>query len=59
MFARVHLRAYGSLVSFAFAWVHSGAPSGRRVHSGSYGFTRARIWVTVFIGVHVGSLGCA
>ena len=44
-------RAYRSSGLFGFAWVHSGAPSGRRVrvcslgrrvHSGSSGFPRAR-----------------
>ena len=27
--------------SYGFAWVHSGAPRSRRIHSGSRGFTQA------------------
>ena len=39
------------------AWVHSGAPSGRQVHSGSRGFTLARLGVVVLNRVRLGSLG--
>ena len=35
------------------------APSGRRIHSGSRGFTRSRLGFSGFIGVRVGSLGRA
>ena len=41
------------------AWVQYRAPRGRRVHSGSRGFTRARLVVVVFIRVRVGLLGRA
>ena len=43
--------------SFMFAWVNLGAPSGRRVDSGSLGFTWAGIVDIWFIRVPVGSLG--
>ena len=46
-----------SSLSFEFAWVPSGAPSGSRVHSGSYGFTRASLGDVGFILVRLGSLG--
>ena len=36
------LRALVSLGSFRFAWVHLGAPGGRRIIPGSRGFTWAR-----------------
>ena len=39
-----------------FALFHSGAPRGRRVHSGSRRLTRARLGVVKFIRVCVGSL---
>ena len=45
--------------SIRFAWVDSGAPKGRRVHSGPLGLTRARQVVDEFIRVRVDSLGCA
>ena len=45
----------GSSGSFVLAWVNLFAPSGRRVHSGSRGFTRARLVVEGII-VIVGSL---
>ena len=45
------------LRSFVFAWVHSGAPRGRRVQSSSRWFTRARLPVVGFFQVRVGSLG--
>ena len=41
---------------FGFAWVHSSAHRGRRVHSPSRGFTREGLGVTRF---GVGSLGRA
>ena len=46
-----------SSLSFEFAWVPSGAPSGSRVHSGSRGFTRASLGDVGFILVCLGSLG--
>ena len=33
-------RVYWASGSFGIAWVHLGAHTGRRVHSGSHGFTR-------------------
>ena len=64
--------AYGSSGSFGVAWVHSntpcvvgfirvrvvhsGAPRGRGVHSGSRGFTWVRLPFVGFICVRVGSL---
>ena len=44
---------FPSVHSFMFAWVHSGAPMGLWVNSGSRGFTRAGLVV------HSGSLGFA
>ena len=32
--------------SFGFAYYQLSAPSGRRVHSGSRGFTRASLWIS-------------
>ena len=46
------------LSSFWFAWIRSGAPRGRRVHSGYLGFTWVRLGVFGFIRIPVGSLGC-
>ena len=46
----------GLRVSFGFAWVHSGPPRGRRVHSGSRRFTRAVLGVVAFIQVRLDSL---
>ena len=55
-------RAYGSSGSLVIAWVHFGAPRGRKDHSGSnwftwdgLGFTRARIVVAGYFRVRVGS----
>ena len=45
--------------SFGFAWVHLDAPSGRRLHLVSRGFNWARLVVTGYIPVRLGSLGCA
>ena len=42
--------------SFTFAWVNAGAPKGRRVHSGSRGFTSAGLGAVRFIRVLRGSL---
>ena len=42
-------RTKWSSVSFWFAWVHSGAPGGGRVHSGSRGFSRSGLWIIGFI----------
>ena len=42
-----------------YACVQSGEPSGRRVHLGSGGFTRASLEVVGFVLVRVGSLGRA
>ena len=49
-------RVYGWSNSFGFASVHSGAPRGHRVHSGSRGFPREGLGDFVFICVRVGSL---
>ena len=46
-------RAKGWSGSLVLASVHSGAPSDRRVHSGSHGFTPARVG---FIKLRLGSL---
>ena len=46
-----------SLGSFWYAWVHSDANIGGRVHSSSPGFTLALLNVAEFILVRVGSLG--
>ena len=46
-------RAIGSSGSFMFARVLWGRSSGRRVHSGSFGFPRVRLEVVVFIRVRV------
>ena len=43
--------------SFRFAWRHSGATSGRRVHTGSRVFTPAGLGVFGFIRVRLGLLG--
>ena len=51
--------ALGSSGLFGFAWVHSCAPKGRRVHWDLRGFTRVLLKVEVFIRVSVGSLGHA
>ena len=60
MFIRVRVgtlgSAYGSLGSFGFAWVHSGGPRGRLVHSAWHGFTSTRLGVVGFIKVLMGSL---
>ena len=55
-FAWVHLTApiYMLPSLYWFVWVHSSTSSGRRCHSGSRGFTRARIAV---IGFRVGHSG--
>ena len=53
------VEVYGSIGSLGFAWVYSGASRGRRVHSGSRGFTRAGIGVTELIRFRVDSLGRA
>ena len=45
-----------SPVLFGFAWFHSDERSGRRVHSDSSGFVRARLAIAGFIPVCVGSL---
>ena len=50
---RVVWRDEGSL---GFAWVHSGALSGCRIHKGSRGFTHACLGVVGFIRVRVGTL---
>ena len=50
-------RASGSWGSLGFAWVHTGKPSGRRVNSGSRGFTLALKGVVNFIRVGVISSG--
>ena len=42
--------------SFTFAWVNAGAPKGRRVPSGSRGFTSAGLGAVRFIRVLRGSL---
>ena len=49
---------YGSSDSFGFVWVNSGVPRGSPVHSGSCGFTGARLVFVGFIRVGVGSLRC-
>ena len=55
-FTRVRL---GVALFNRVAWVHSGAHRCRWVHSGSRGFIRARVGVSWFILVGVGSLGRA
>ena len=50
-------RALVLSISFEFAWVHSGAPSGRQVHPGSRWFTRALRGFLGLIFVGVGSVG--
>ena len=45
-----------SSCSLGFAWFRSGSPRGSQVHSGSYGFTSARLGVGEFIRVRVGTL---
>ena len=50
-FARVHSDA--PKILFWFAWIHSGAPRGLPVHSGSRRFTRAQLGVVGFIDVRV------
>ena len=49
--------AQESSVSFEFAWVHLGAPSCCRDHSGSRGFNQARPRVVGFICIRVVSFG--
>ena len=49
----------GSSGSFWFACGHSGGHSSHRVHSGTRGFTKARIGVVEYIRVQVSSLGNA
>ena len=46
----------GCWVHSTFASVNLGAPSGRRVHWGSRGFTLVRLGVVGFIRVRVSSL---
>ena len=46
-------RAHGPSASLVFVLVHSGANSGRRLHSSSRGFSQAHLG---FIRVRVGSL---
>ena len=41
--------------SIGLAWVHLSGHRGRRFHSGSCGFTRARLVVAGFINVRFGS----
>ena len=53
------MSAQGSSCSFAFASVHSGAHRGLHVHSGSLGFTRARIGVDGFNRFGLGTLARA
>ena len=45
--------------SIGFVWVHSKAPSGRRLPSGLRGFTPPRLVVIGVVGVGVCSLGRA
>ena len=51
--------AYWSPGSFGFTWVHTGARSGRRVHSRSPGFSRANLGVAGCIRVRVGSFSAS
>ena len=46
----------GSLCLFEFALFRSGAPSGRRVHSGSRGWIPSRLGLVGFIRGRVDSL---
>ena len=50
------VRSFRMSGSFAFAWVHYGAPSCGRVHSGLRGFTLAPLGLVGFILVRVGFL---
>ena len=56
-FTSIHSDAHrGRRVQILFAWIHSGAPRIRRVHSGSRGLILVHL---VVVGVRVGSLGRA
>ena len=58
-FARFHSGArIGHRFRSELARVHSGVTTARRVHSGSRGFTPARIGVAEFFRSGVRSLGC-
>ena len=58
-----YVRAQVSLGSFGFAWIHSCAPKGRRVHSDAHPCASQSLWVHGFTrcargrGVHSGSRG--